>query len=149
MKKQIITAACLIIAAAILTCSCGKSTTVTPATAASTLTASMAAVTTTAAGQKAYVAPAKFAKLDLSKKDISTDSMKFTYDGDGRIISCTYDYGAGTCLVSYIYADNSIGVTATIGTTKVAEESFAQASAFASNAGYTSYEGYYFFGYSF
>ncbi|MCR5041789.1 MAG: hypothetical protein K6C36_06825 [Clostridia bacterium] len=140
MKKTLLALVCLALTLSFCSCSGEKTDPTTTAPPEPT-----------AAPQSAgYVLPADFEQIILPDSgDISTEKMSFEYDSMGRILSCSYDYGSGAVLISYLYTENSVGVTAFLGATKLAESAFAHDGTFDAGNGYTVHEGYYFFGYSF
>ena len=114
------------------------------------VTTTVAPPQTAVPSNASFITPAAFCPMsDIGSELPSATTLHFEFDANGRILSCAYDYGSGPVTVNYLYAENSIGVTAMAGATRLAEASFAPHGEFDADNGYVEYEGYYFFGYTF
>lgn len=105
---------------------------------------------TDAEGYSLFVKPFEAQILDLLREDISTDTMKFTYDGDGRILSCEYSADGQAIRVEYAYlADGGIQIRADCAGSPAARSVYYPTGGFLPEYGFSAYDGYYFYGYTF
>ena len=95
-----------------------------------------------------FVLPADAVDPDLSKDDPSDDSIRFTYDSDGRVESYKYDAGDKSFIVSYVYKESDVQIYAYSGEIMVADEKFSLPE-FDPDGGFTTHEGFFFKGYKF
>ncbi len=101
-------------------------------------------------GYSLFVKPFEAQALDLLKEDISTETMKFTYDGDGRILTCDYSVDGVDMRVEYTYlADGGIQIHALCGGETAARSVYYPTKTFSPVFGFSAYDGYYFYGYTF
>lgn len=97
-----------------------------------------------------FTRPAEKEKLDLSKDDISTDTMWFTYNDNGTIEGCGYIDEAGDELhISYIYKDTGVELMSFNGSLLVSDKMYRFDGEFSADIGFTEHDGYYFYGYKF
>lgn len=97
-----------------------------------------------------FTKPAEKEKLDLSKDDISTDTMWFTYNDNGTIDGCGYIDEAGDELhISYIYRDDGVELMSFNGSLLVSDKMYKFDGEFSVDIGFTVHDGYYFYGYNF
>ena len=52
-----------------------------------------------------FKAPAEVVKIDTEAEDPSNDDIKFTYDEEGRVNSCSYSFDGHEASLTYIYTD--------------------------------------------
>lgn len=108
-------------------------------------------IPTDAAGQAVYEKPVDKQALDLDEaKDISTADMQFTYDDWGRISTCKYRSADGDIELEYSYPeDGGIALFGFCGGSMIVDTVYYPTKGFDKSLGFTAYDGYYFFGYSF
>lgn len=92
-----------------------------------------------------YKTPADAVNIDLALSDPSNDQIKFSYDENNRISQCQYQVDGHLIKVSYSYLENSVQIYAFSDEYVAADETFT-VSSYDANAGFMSYNGYYFCG---
>lgn len=110
-----------------------------------------APIATDAAGQAVYQKPVDKEALDLdTDEDISTEDLSFTYDELGRIATCTYLLDGKEMQLEYGYGeDGGISLFGLYDGTMIVDTVYYPTRGFDPALGYTAYDGYYFYGYSF
>lgn len=92
-----------------------------------------------------YKTPSDAVEIDLTAEDPSNDQIQFSYDENNRISQCQYQIDGHTIKLVYSYSGNSIQIYAFSDEYVAADETFT-VSSYDANAGFTSYNGYYFRG---
>lgn len=92
-----------------------------------------------------YKTPSDAVEIDFTAEDPSNDQIQFRYDENNRIIQCQYQVDGHTVKLSYSYSESSIQIYAFSDEYVAADETFT-VSSYDANAGFTSYNGYYFRG---
>lgn len=101
-------------------------------------------------GETGFLPPLSAEALELSRGgDISTDSIHFTYDEAGQILTCDYSIRNRAIKTSYRYEEDGILISGFYQGTKVYQAKYYPTEGFDSALGYTMYDGFYFYGYSF
>lgn len=110
-----------------------------------------APIATDAAGQAVYQKPVDKEALDLdTDEDISTEDLSFTYDELGRIATCTYLLDGKEMQLEYGYGeDGGISLFGLYDGAMIVDTVYYPTRGFDPALGYTAYDGYYFYGYSF
>ncbi len=92
-----------------------------------------------------YNTPADAVKIDLTSADPSNNQIQFSYDENNRISQCHYQTDGYSIKLVYSYSGNNIHIYAFSDEYVAADETFT-VSSYDANAGFMSYNGYYFCG---
>lgn len=110
-----------------------------------------APLATDSLGQAVYQRPVDKEALDLGgREDISTENIRFTYDELGRIATCQYLSDGDEVSIEYSYLkDGGISMFGFYRGSMIIDTIYFPTSGFDPALGFTSYDGYYFYGYGF
>ncbi len=96
-----------------------------------------------------FQTPVQFASIDLTADDPSNDVIRFEYDEQGRINTCTYEIEDKLVVAVYSYKEQTVNITTLISNWIVADETIELPGDYDPVLGFSAVQGYYIKGYAF